>query len=61
MKKVSCKDIKPDSTCNFEATGATTGEVVKQMFDHVKRDHADDVAGMSNTDIRTMIESKVHD
>ena len=61
MKKVSCKDIKPDSACDFEATGESTGEVVKKMFDHIKNDHVDATAGMSNADIRTMIESKVHD
>lgn len=61
MKKVSCKDISPDSTCNFEATGKTEKDVVRMMFDHVKSDHSNDVTGMSDADIRTMIAAKVHD
>jgi len=61
MKKVSCKDINPDSTCDFEATGDSAKEVTGKMLDHVKKEHGDDVAGMSNTDIRTMIDAKIHD
>ena len=61
MKIVSCKDISPESTCSFEVSGKMDKEVVNKMFGHVKKDHADDVAGMNSADIRTMIESKVHE
>ena len=61
MKKVSCKDIKPDSTCTFEATGETSKEVAGKMLDHIKKDHADDVSGMDNAGVRNMIEAQIHE
>ena len=61
MKTVSCKDIKPDSDCDFEATGPNIKDVVNKMAAHVKKEHTDAAAGMSDGEIRAMIEPNVHD
>jgi predicted small metal-binding protein len=59
MKKVSCVDINPESSCSFEATGSNTKEAVNQMMDHIRSEHPDDVKGMSDADIRKKVEANV--
>ena len=61
MRKVTCKDINPSSSCDFEATGQTAKEVVGKMMAHIKSEHMGDVAGMGDGQIRTMIEDRVHE
>ena len=61
MMKLTCKDIDPASTCNFEAKGASASEVAGKMMAHVKADHPDKMAGMAEGDMMTMLESKVHE
>jgi predicted small metal-binding protein len=62
MMKLSCKDLKADSTCDFEATGETAAEVAGKMMAHVKADHAEAAKGMNmdDTQMMAMLESKVH-
>jgi predicted small metal-binding protein len=61
MRRVSCKDITPEIDCNFEATGENTKDVVSKMMTHIKEEHADEVKGMSDSELRMMIEKNVHD
>ena len=61
MKKVACKDINPETDCDFEATGNSDKEVVNKMTAHIKAEHPDDVKGMSDGEIREMVQSKVHE
>ena len=61
MKKVSCKDINPDSSCSFEATGSNAKEAVNAMVGHIRAEHTGDVEGMSDGEVRKMVESKVHE
>jgi len=62
MMKLSCKDLKSDSDCHFEATRETASEVIGIMMTHAKTEHADDVAkmAMSDEEMQAMLESKVH-
>jgi predicted small metal-binding protein len=61
MMKLSCKDVDPSTSCNFEATGDSVGEVAGKMMSHVKSDHADKMKGMSESDMMNMMKSKVHE
>jgi predicted small metal-binding protein len=61
MMKLACKDLDPSTTCGFEAMGASSAEVAGKMMAHVKAEHADKMAGMSDTDMMAMLESKVHE
>jgi predicted small metal-binding protein len=61
MKKLSCKDVNPNTDCHFEATGESSAEVAGKMFGHVRAQHADDVKDMDDTALRAMLESKVHE
>ena len=58
MKTVACKDIDPNSSCSFVASGNDEREVVDAMFAHVKAAHTADVEGMSDDAVRGMIEAK---
>ena len=62
MVKIACKDINPNTDCTFEVRGNTPTDVAKKMLAHMKTDHTDDVKAMNMTDdeMMTMIESKVH-
>jgi predicted small metal-binding protein len=60
MMKLTCKDMDPTTTCAFEATGETATEVAGKMMAHAKTAHADHVAGMSDADMMTAMEAKVH-
>jgi predicted small metal-binding protein len=60
MMKLSCKDVDSASTCSFEATGNSEGEVAGKMMTHVKSDHPDEVGGMTDNDMMNMLKSKVH-
>ena len=59
--KLSCKDVNPESSCNYEARGNTATEVANSMLAHVKKAHADDVKGMSDTELLASFEAKVHE
>ena len=63
MRKLKCTDIDPTSDCHYEATGATASEVADNMLVHAKEAHADKLAqmNMSDADMKTMFESKVHE
>jgi predicted small metal-binding protein len=61
MMKLACKDLNSDSTCDFVATDSSVKEVADKMMNHVKQDHMEDMKGMSDRDMRQMIESKVHE
>jgi len=60
MKKISCKDINPETSCTYEASGDTAKQVVGKMMAHLKSDHMNDLKGMNDGEICSMIESKIH-
>jgi predicted small metal-binding protein len=60
MMKLSCKDLDPSTTCTYEATGDTAEDVASKMMAHAATDHPEAMAGMSDTDKMSMLESKVH-
>lgn len=60
MMKLACKDLDSSSSCNFEATGYTTEEVAKKMMAHAKVAHPESVKGMSDDNVISMMELKVH-
>jgi predicted small metal-binding protein len=60
MMKLSCKDLDPTSSCGFEATGSSTGEVAGKMMSHVKSEHPDFLEGMKDSDVMGMMKSKAH-
>ena len=59
--KLSCKDMNPATTCNFEVEGATADEVAQKMLDHAKVAHAADIAGQSDEDVLKSMEEKAHE
>ena len=59
--KLACKDINPASTCDYEVAGISASEVASKMMAHAKVDHPSDLEGMSDLDIMTMMEEKVHE
>ncbi len=61
--KLACKDLDPNTTCDFEATGDYAEEVAIRMMNHMKNEHMDKVKEMqmSNSEIMSMLESKVHE
>ncbi|OGZ45514.1 MAG: hypothetical protein A2756_00655 [Candidatus Ryanbacteria bacterium RIFCSPHIGHO2_01_FULL_48_27] len=61
MMKLSCKDLKPDVDCAFEATGETATDAAKTMLAHARADHAEDVKDGSDEDLIKMFESKAHE
>jgi len=60
MMKLACKDINPTTTCDFVAEGETPAETAAKMLAHAKVAHAEDIAGKSDEEVLTMMESKVH-
>ena len=58
--KLSCRDVDPNSTCDFVANGNSPGEVAGKMMSHIKSEHADKMEDMSDTDMMSMVKSKVH-
>ncbi len=61
MFMLSCKDLDPTTTCDFQATGETTTEVAEKMMAHAKMEHMDKVDGMSDAELMATYESKVHE
>ena len=61
MKKLCCKDINPNTPCDYEATGDTVSEVAKQMLGHARMAHSEDIEDMTNEQVIDMLESKVHE
>ena len=60
IMKLTCKDINPDTTCDFEVTGETATEVATKMVEHAKTHHTDEVKSMSDGEMIKEFESKVH-
>ncbi|MBI3888884.1 DUF1059 domain-containing protein [Candidatus Nomurabacteria bacterium] len=61
MMKLACKDLNPASTCDFVATGSSQSKVVGKMMAHAKVNHPEDLIGMSDDEIESMMDSKVHE
>ncbi len=61
MKKLCCKDINPNTPCDYEATGETIEEVAEKMMGHAKTAHHDDVKDMTDQEMKDMMESKAHE
>ena len=61
MMKLACKDLSPNTTCNFEATGNTKEEAAAQMMAHAKAEHAADLAGMTDAQIMDWMAGKAHE
>ena len=61
MMKLACKDLDPSITCTFEAMGESSSEVASKMMAHVKTDHPEKMAGMTDEAMMGMLESKVHE
>ena len=55
MKTLACKDIDPSSTCDYKSTGNTDEEVLRDMMDHAKGEHADSISGMSDEEMSKMM------
>jgi len=60
MMKLTCKDVNPTTTCEFQAEGETASAVAAKMLAHAKEHHADDIDGKSDADLLKMFESKAH-
>jgi len=61
--KLACKDIDPQSKCDFESYGGSKTETAGKMLDHAKEMHAGNLAemNMSNDDTMRMFEGKVRE
>lgn len=61
--KLSCKDVDPNSSCDFESFGNSKTETAGKMLDHAKEEHADKIVNMKMTDeeITKIFESKVRE
>lgn len=60
MMKLTCKDMDPNSTCDFEATGNSASEVASNMMTHAKEAHPENMTSMSEVDMMNAMEAKVH-
>lgn len=60
MVKLSCKDVSPDSSCDFEVSGNSNTDVAKKMLDHAVLEHSDDVKDMTDAEMMEMFENKAH-
>jgi len=49
MKIVKCHDL--GFKCDFMAAGTDQAEVEKKIFDHIEKEHKDELAKMSEDDI----------
>ncbi len=60
--KLTCKDINPESTCEFSTGGATAEDAANKMMEHAKAEHAEDLAKMDMDDAAKleMMMSKAH-
>ncbi len=63
MKKLACKDLNLETTCDYVAFGETEDEAVDGMITHAKAEHADDLAedNLSDEALREWMTSKVHE
>lgn len=61
--KLLCTDIDPGLECHFEANGEYDQEVAMRMMNHLKNVHPEIIKEMkmSNEEIMTMLELKVHE
>lgn len=60
MMKLSCRDISPDSSCDFEVSGNSKTDVARKMLEHAVAEHTDDVKGMTDAEMMEMFENKAH-
>ena len=61
MARLACKDLSPDTTCNFFTTGETKEEAARKMVPHAKAEHAADVAGMTDEEMVAAFAPKAHE
>ena len=61
MMKLSCKDVNPATTCEFQAEGETAADVAAKMLAHAKEHHAEDIKDKPDADVLKMFESKAHE
>lgn len=59
MKKVTCKDLNPNSTDDAVFTAETEEEVIDQAIDHARKEHPEDISGMSDPEMRDFVRSKI--
>lgn len=59
--KLACKDISPDTTCNFEVEAPTRTAAAEQMLAHARVEHAADIEDMKDVEAVTMFETKVRE
>ena len=59
--KLACKDISPDTTCNFEVEAPTRTEAAQQMLVHARAEHAADIEDMNDEEAVKMFETKVRE
>jgi len=61
MKRLACKDISPDTTCTFVASGETASDAAKIMLAHARKEHAVDIASMSDAAVIASFEPLAHE
>ena len=59
--KLACKDISPDTTCNYSVEGDTAEDAARAMIPHAKEAHAGDVAGMTDDEMVAAFAPKAHE
>ena len=60
MMKLACKDLNPETECNYEVTAETKEDTARIMMSHAKIVHDKDIEGMSDEEIMEMMEVVVH-
>ncbi len=63
--KLTCKDLDPTTTCDFEIVGDSASVIAIKMMEHASIEHNDAIAnmkekGMTDEQILSFMESKVH-
>ena len=59
--KLACKDISPDTTCNFEVEAPTRTAAAEQMLVHARAEHAAAIEDMKDEEAVKMFETKVRE
>ncbi len=59
--KLACKDINPNTTCDFEVSGDSAEEVAEKMIEHAKTNHSEDVKNMTDEEMVKEFKSKAHE
>ena len=63
--KLTCKDLDPVTTCDFEVVGDSASVIAIKMMEHAKEHHDLGISGMkekgmTDEQILSFMESKVH-